>query len=407
MTSGTAELDTVLAAQDLQQRRVLDRPLVLWDTDPRRGRLVVACCRRAAAAGTRVGMPIAGASELTQPKRSQEPFLQSTRRAGSRKKDPDPFLPIVLQHDGWLDRVALEKIATDLQTQISPLVAIEPLDDQRWAGRSLHQPQALLCDVTGIAHLFGGEQGLIRATQTRLDEFGCIGRIAIADNAQRLGHWHITRLSHAIIPVANRLKPSSRRREAVSDHVAPLNVKALRIPPATVSTLHRLGVQQISQLLALPRRGLATRLGETLIRRLSEVMGEVEMPLQVHRAEAEDIHSLELEYPTGDEKILADRMERLMEKARTGLATRQRGALRITCRLALSGLPPLTFEVGLFAPTLDVDHLTRSACQLDRSEIVTSAGDTHHCRGHIECSNAKFTNFTVRPRIATVNEYSR
>jgi protein ImuB len=146
---------------------------------------------------------------------------------------------------------------------------------------------------------------------------------------------------------------------STSDHVESLDVKSLRIPPATVSTLHRLGVQQISQLLALPRSGLATRLGETLIRRLSELMGEIETPLQVHRAKAEDVHSLELEYPSGDEKILADRIERLVEKVRAGLATRKRGALRITCRLVISDLPPLTVEVGLFAPTLDVDHLTR------------------------------------------------
>ena len=68
--------------------------------------------------------------------------------------------------------------------------------------------------------------------------------------------------------------------------------------------------------------------------------------------------SLALEYPTDDQEILADRIERLMKKVRAGLATRQRGALRMTCRLDLSAHPPLTLEIGLFAPTIDADHLS-------------------------------------------------
>ena len=44
----------------------IDSPVVLWREDPRRGRLVAACCHQARAAGVNIAMPIAQASELVQ-----------------------------------------------------------------------------------------------------------------------------------------------------------------------------------------------------------------------------------------------------------------------------------------------------------------------------------------------------
>ena len=73
---------------------------------------------------------------------------------------------------------------------------------------------------------------------------------------------------------------------------------------------------------------------------------------------AEQTYSFELEYPTDDWAILADRIAVVTEKVRAGLATRQRGALRIACCLALADHPPLTFEIGFFAPTLDAVHMS-------------------------------------------------
>ncbi len=127
---------------------------------------------------------------------------------------------------------------------------------------------------------------------------------------------------------------------------------------ATVETLARLGVTRIGQLLQLPRSGLAPRLGNHLVHRIAQALGEVDEPLAVHRTAAESRATHLLQYPTSDQRILADRVERLVKKVRAGLATRQRGALRMACRLDLADHPPLTFEIGLFAPTIDVAHLS-------------------------------------------------
>ncbi len=110
--------------------------------------------------------------------------------------------------------------------------------------------------------------------------------------------------------------------------------------------------------MSLPRSGLATRLGAQLVRRIEQLLGEIDEPIEVHHSTAEQTYSFELEYPTDDCAILADRIAVVTEKVRAGLATRQRGALRIACCLALADHPPLTLEIGFFAPTLDAVHMS-------------------------------------------------
>lgn len=284
------------------------------------------------ALGVRVAMPIAQAGEMT---RDGEPPRQE-------------------RHDPWLDHQSLCQVASLFQRDISPLVAIEMLDDQPWADHPRHQPESLFCDITGIAHLFDGEEGLLRAAETLLSQRNLVARIAIADSVGAA--WAIAHYAsqHTANTKSGWIAPSGAGQEPI----LPLPVEALRIAPQTVSTLRRLGVERIDQLLSLPKNGLATRLGKPLVRRIEQAIGEIDEPLTVHRQLADDTYTLDLEYPTDDQKILVNRIEGLIEKARAGLATRNRGALRLTCRLDLAVHPPLTLEIGLFAPTLEVDHLT-------------------------------------------------
>ncbi len=275
-------------------------------------------------------MPIAGAAEI----------------AGS-----DDSRPHVQQHDPWLDQEALNRLAALFQENISPLVAIETLDDHPWISCPLHQPESLLCDITGIAHLFDGEAGLLQAAQEWLRSQKLTGRMAIADSvgaAWALAHFATETPSDGFIAPC----------ETSASHVASLPIESLRISPATVGTLHRLGIEKNGQLFKLPSSGLATRLGEGLVRRIAQATGKVDEPLAVYRQPAENRYAMELEYPTDDQEILADRIRQLIEKARAGLAASGQGVLRLACRLNLAIHPPLTLEVGLFAPTLDVDHLT-------------------------------------------------
>mgnify|MGYP001826033789 FL=1 len=320
-------------------------PVLLWKEDPRRGRLLVACCPRARSLGAAPGMAIAQASELVHKASATTAIIQP--------------------HDRSLDEEAMTRIAARVQQQLTPLVAIETLDPKPWAGHPRHQSESLLGDISGVTHLFGGETGLLRAADQLLAAIGLRARMAIADSlgaAWALSHYgraehqdrraeHQDRRAgdgsfHLIAPVGN-----------LRSQLEPLAVESLRLSPETVATLGRLGVTRVGQLLRLPRSGLAPRLGNQLVDRIAQALGEVDEPLAVHRPPAEHRQTHLLQYPTADQAILADRVQRLIEKISDGLAKCQRGALRMTCRLDLTDHPPLTFEIGLFAPTITADHL--------------------------------------------------
>ena len=88
-----------------------------------------------------------GTSQPPRPSRATEPSDAKLQWAVR------PFQP-----DEDLDRLC--DLAEQAQ-QFSPLVGLELNNDQSWYGRSNLQPQALLLDVSGIGHLFGGEEALL------------------------------------------------------------------------------------------------------------------------------------------------------------------------------------------------------------------------------------------------------
>jgi len=256
----------------------------------------------------------------------------------------------------------IEALADQISRQLCPLVAIETLDEKPWVGQSQHRPESLLCDITGVAHLFGDESGLLAAVEQLLTAQSINYRSAIADSVGAA--WAVAHYGHS----NQQIVPPGEDRIAIE----PLPVESLRIGEETVATLARLGIDKIGSLLRLPRSGLAPRLGKPLVRRIEQILGEVAEPITVYHPPTEYIAVDCLEYPTCDGKILADRIDGLIKQVRAGLASHQRGALRMTCRLDLTVHPPLTLCVGLFAPTIDVEHLGGlMMSQFDRLKLAS------------------------------------
>ncbi|MCO8124836.1 DNA polymerase Y family protein [Stieleria sp. TO1_6] len=307
-------------------------PVILWSNDPRRGRLVVACCPLASQLGVRVGIAIAQATELV---------TSQIRRAATN----DSLPPVVCEHDPVADSVALDQLAANLQSELSPLVAIETLGKRRWAGQVLLEPDTLFCDLSGVTHLFDGEPGILAAARRCLQTFGWEGQLAIADNAAAA--WALAHYNHSANFISNDL---------IAD-IQPLSVNGLRIETETKHTLDRLGIDTIGGLLRLPRGGLAQRLGDGIVRRLAEVLGEVDVPLRFYHAEQQHQSITTLEYPTDDLSIIADRVNRLTATVIASLSASRRGALRLVCHLGLADQTRRKTVVGLFAPTLDQKHI--------------------------------------------------
>lgn len=128
----------------------------------------------------------------------------------------------------------------------------------RWCGRygpqrNVEDDDGLWIDVSGVAHLFGGEAGLVADLSRRLAGFGFAARIGLADTpgaAHALARYAPVSAAAPYVVVA-----PGRVKLALAD----LPVGALRLSHDSDVVLCRLGLKRIGQLYGLPRVALARR----------------------------------------------------------------------------------------------------------------------------------------------------
>lgn len=136
---------------------------------------------------------------------------------------------------------------------------------RRWATRycpwvGLEGVDGLTLDITGSAHLFGGEDALLENMRQHLARAGISVRIGLAGT--RGAAWALAH--HA---------KHSRPVEDLQSALSPLPVAALRLDEKTVVALQRLGLRRIGDLLATARAPLMRRFGPDLLMRLDQAMG--------------------------------------------------------------------------------------------------------------------------------------
>jgi len=177
------------------------------------------------------------------------PARQCGFQPGQALAEARAILPSLeaIEYDSRADAVFLSEIA-GWADRFTPLVGLDGDD-------------GLMLDITGCAHLFGGEARLAEDVTSRLRQQGIAARAAIADTpgtayaAARFG-------GPAVVPPGAEPKI-----------LKALPLLALRIPPAIVETLERLGIKRIGNLLDTPRQPLAARFGPALLQRLDQALG--------------------------------------------------------------------------------------------------------------------------------------
>lgn len=338
--------------------------MLLWREDARRGRLVTAICEQCQAWGLRLGQPLHEATDL---------LLRTKVDAGTVSSAGAE--PLVMKHDPRADREALDQIASLLQLRISPLVAVEP--EPTFAGLTSHQPQTLLLDITGIGQWFGSEQAVLSEAREELKRCGLQARMAIANTSAAA--WALARFARepiSLVPDITPGQPDTPVQPCASARaIGVLPTPALRLDERTLHQLDRLGLRTVADVMQLPRDGLAARLGSELLRRIDELMGQVDQVLTMHQATVEERAVCSLEYPTSDREILMHRLRLLVEDVSRRLTSRRRGALRLSCLIEMVQQPPETMDVALFVPTADSDHLAR---------LVLGAMEQHRCPDMVE-----------------------
>ncbi len=205
-------------------------------------------------------------------------------------------------------------------------------------------------DITGAAHLFGGEEKLLAGLAARLRKnFGLPARLAVADTpgaAWALSRFHKTSLF---------VLPSSQEAAALT----PLPIAALRLKPDTRATLRRLGFKTVGSLLDKPRAPFAARFPTELLRRIDQALGRIDEPL-VPVVAPPVYHSLRyLIEPIFTHDAIIAHANRLMQTLVHVLTRDDVGAraLRL-CLYNVAGAVE-AIDIGLTLPTRNVNHVAR------------------------------------------------
>lgn len=287
-----------------------DRPLATFVSQKGALRLE-AVCPRARAAGLGSGMMLTDA-------RARLPELQA------HAAEPAADARLLEDLAGWCERY-------------TPHVALD---------RSHPYPGgALWLDVTGCAHLLGGEAALREDLLARLRRQGLAAAAAIADAPGAA--WAVARYGRApIVPPGGA--PVA---------LAPLTVAALRLAPECLQMLERLGLERIEALEPLPRQALVARFGEALVTRLDQALGRVDEPISprppllAHRAQ------LALVEPLIQTEALLPVTRRLLGQLCAGLEAAGLGARRLTLAFYRVDNSTAAITIGTSRPCRDVRQL--------------------------------------------------
>jgi protein ImuB len=146
---------------------------------------------------------------------------------------------------------------------------------------TVHAPDSLAIEITGCAHLFGGEAALLDDLQKRLAAFRLTVHLAVASTIGAA--WAVAHHANG----RNRIIGNKDIRTALT----PLPLATLRLDEGTTADLAVMGLQRIGDLLDKPRAPITARFGPHVLKRLEQAFGsedETFHPLSsppVYRAE--------------------------------------------------------------------------------------------------------------------------
>jgi protein ImuB len=203
-------------------------------------------------------------------------------------------------------------------------------------------------DVTGCAHLFGGEAAMLQDLVSRLATFGMTARAALAETpgaAWALSHYG----------KGNRIVPPG----GVEKALAPLPAAALRLEPDAVSGLKRLGLKRIGDLYALPRAPVTLRFGDAVMRRLAQALGRIAEPVSPSRPPPRFRARLAFAETIGTAEDIAATLRHLLHDLCGQFDRAQQGCRRLELTLYRVDGSVQSAAVGTAYPARDAAYLAR------------------------------------------------
>ncbi len=281
---------------------------------------------------------------------------------------------------------------------------------RRWAGKfspwvAEEAPDGLIVDLSGCAHLFGGEEALLRVLEVDCADMGLSVQMGIADTlgaawalARYAGQEAISdRNGDAISQEARatRARASKRRHwtkggaapQVVTlgggariaapgqsySALSPLPIAALRLEDQVVAQLNRLGLRRIGDLLGQPRASLTRRFGRRLVLRLDQAMGSAPEPVSPARPPHHFAVRMTLPNPIGLVEDVMAAIDRVLPTLCSKLEEKGRGVRTLRLEAHRADQAAEVIEVGLARPTHD-KHRIRPLLEMKVEKIDAGYG---------------------------------
>jgi protein ImuB len=209
----------------------------------------------------------------------------------------------VFDADETADAKTLNGIA-DWCDRFTPLVALDP-------------PHGLLLDITGCAHLFGGEAALMNALCGALTRHGFVVSAAIAGTPACARA--LTRRAHG------RIVAPGEELEAV----APLPVFALGADDAITRGLRRAGLKTIGEVAARGRHEIAARFGAAFTALLEQALGQGDAPINPRKPLPDYIVEKRFAEPIATDGVIAMTLAGLARTLIAAMEKQGKGARRL------------------------------------------------------------------------------
>ena len=204
----------------------------------------------------------------------------------------------------------------------------------------------LILEISGCAHLWGGERDYLKEIVSRLKTKGYTVRLSIADTAGAA--WAVSRFGK-ITPIV----ASGEHAEALLS----LPPDALRLEAVTLTKLKKLGFYQIKSFIGMPRSVLRRRFGEDFLLRLGQALGtemETIVPLEQIVPFSERLFCME---PLRTRAAIEVAIRRLLDRLCAALAKEGQGLRSGTLNCFRVDGKQQQISIGTNAASHSVNHL--------------------------------------------------
>jgi protein ImuB len=206
-------------------------------------------------------------------------------------------------------------------------------------------PDGVMLDISGCAHLWGGEVAYLKHIQAKLSGYGYTVGLAIADTVSAA--WASARFGKTSIIGCGR------QGEALKS----LPPVALRLQDTVLARLKKLGMRTIGSFMNIPSSALRRRFGAELPKRLSQALGtELEwiIPVQPVEPYQERLTSME---PIAAAAGISIALQQLLETLCGRLEAEGLGLRNATLKCYRIDGEIQQIEIGTGHPSRNVSHL--------------------------------------------------